>query len=191
MGILGEYCKLIAKGLAELSEEYSYLNSEYIDIIYNASSLHDVGKIGIPDAILLKPGKLTPDEHDIIKTHTLIGSKALEDVFKYYPKNELVRVGIEITRWHHEKWDGTGYPDKLSGEQIPLSARIMALADVYDALKTERQYKKAFSHEECCDIILNKSEGVFDPKIIVVFNNIHQEMHDMWLNATLEKEKHV
>jgi len=177
---VGAYCRLIAEELMKLPEYKNKIDSHYVDLICSASALHDIGKIGVPDSILLKPAKLTVEEFEIMKTHTSIGAETLEDVNKYYPQNEFVKVGIQMTRWHHEKWDGTGYPDGLIQEQIPLSAQIMSLADVYDALKSERLYKKAFSNEECYRIILEESKGVFNPIIVDAFKRIQGEMSHRW-----------
>lgn len=174
------YCQLIAEALAELPRYKNLIDTHYIDLVLNASVLHDIGKVSIQDSLLLKPGKLTPEEFEIMKTHALIGSKTLEDVRTYYPQNEFIEIGIQMARWHHEKWDGSGYPDGLFQEDIPLSARIMALADVYDALKSERCYKKEFSHEKCCEIINAENSKLFDPEIIEVFNKVHMEMYYHW-----------
>lgn len=118
-----------------------------------ASSLHDIGKISIPDSVLNKPGKLTDEEFEIMKTHAAVGSEMLTDV-PVQQEEPLVRVAYEITRWHHERYDGRGYPDGLVGEEIPISAQVVSLADVYDALTSERVYKKAFSHEKAMKMIL-------------------------------------
>ncbi len=174
------YCQLIAKGLANLPQYQELINVHFIDLIQAASSLHDIGKVGIPDSILLKEGKLTSEEYEIMKLHSTIGSKTLEDVYRYYPQNEFVKMGIEIARWHHEKWDGSGYPDQLVGEAIPLTARIMALADVYDALKSERCYKKALSHDACVKIISQDGGKYFDPVIVEIFRSCHEEIHLNW-----------
>lgn len=174
------YCRMIAQDLSEQPRYHNQINAHYIDLIEAASALHDIGKVGIPDGVLLKPGRLTPEEFDAIKLHTAIGSKTLEEVYQYYPQNEFIKMGIDIARWHHEKWDGTGYPDQLAGEDIPLSARIMALADVYDALKTERCYKKAIPHEECVAMILENVGTAFDPDLVEVFKRIHEDMYLKW-----------
>lgn len=174
------YCRLLAEGLAELPHYKSYIKPHYVDLLFEASALHDIGKIGIPDSVLLKPAKLTQNEFEIMKNHALIGSKTLEDVYKYYPQNEFIEMGVHIAHWHHEKWNGSGYPDGLKGEQIPLSARIMALADVYDALKSERCYKQAFTHEQCCEIILDESGKAFDPDIVEVFRQANEGIYSLW-----------
>ncbi|HHY52710.1 MAG TPA: HD domain-containing protein, partial [Clostridiales bacterium] len=141
----------------------------------NASPLHDIGKGGIPDAILLKPGKPTPEEFEIMKTHVTVGHKTLASVQEQCAVNAFLQTGMEITLCHHEKWDGSGYPNGLKGEAIPLSARIMALADVYDALRSKRVYKDGFSHEESVEIIRRESGRHFDPHLVELFLQHHQE----------------
>lgn len=125
--------------------------------------------MAIADAILLKPDKFTPEEFEVMKTHTTIGANTLQSVSNEYANNLFIKMGIEIARSHHEKWDGNGYPQGLKGENIPLCARIMAVADVYDALRTTRPYKKKFTHQESVSIIKEGSGNHFDPSIIEVF----------------------
>ncbi|WP_198146001.1 HD-GYP domain-containing protein [Desulfonatronovibrio magnus] len=137
--------------------------------------MHDIGKFGVPDRILLKKGKLNRQEFDEIKSHVTIGHQTLIKARKKYPNNSFLNMGIEIARWHHEKWDGTGYPDGLSGTQIPLSARVMAIADVYDALRSKRPYKPAFTHEQSVEIIRDGSGTHFDPDIVTLFEKIEKK----------------
>ena len=151
------------------------IDDTFITSIFHASPLHDLGKVGIEDAILLKPAKLTDDEFEIMKTHTIIGAETLEAVYKTYPSSEFIKMGIEIARHHHEKWDGQGYPDKLAGLDIPLSARIMSLADVYDALRAKRPYKEPFSHEKSKEIIIMNKGTLFDPILVDIFLAIHDK----------------
>ena len=166
------FCKLLAEKMRE-NQSYKYsINDDFVENIYHAATLHDIGKVGIPDSILLKPGKLTPEEFDIIKTHTMIGARTLLASRSKYPRNAFVNMGIAIAQSHHERWDGNGYPEGLAGDDIPLSARIMALADVYDALRSKRPYKEAFSHDKSCDIILEASGRFFDPMVIDAFKTI-------------------
>lgn len=174
------YCKMIATKLAVMPEYKTSMTNHYIELIYKASALHDIGKVGIPDSLLLKPDKLSHEEFERMKEHTTIGADTLEEVRKYYPQNEFIEIGIQMARSHHEKWDGLGYPDNLKGEDIPLSARIMALADVYDALKSIRCYKEPFTHEKCCEIIIAEKGKAFDPAIIDVFMMIHKDMLMVW-----------
>jgi response regulator RpfG family c-di-GMP phosphodiesterase len=153
-------------------ERDPHLNEKYIEDIAIASVLHDIGKVSVADSILLKPDKLTPEEYERIKKHTLIVGKALE-VFK--GKKDILSLGREIAMSHHEKWDGSGYPVGLYGEKIPLSARLIALCDVYDALVSHRPYKKGVSHEEAVKIITGEKGKSFDPEIVDVFMKIHSQ----------------
>jgi putative two-component system response regulator len=147
--------------------------------IFQASPLHDIGKVAIPDSILVKPGRLTAEEFSVMKTHTVLGADMLELVLKKYPANAFIRMGIEIARSHHEKWNGTGYPDGLSGQAIPLSARIMAVADCYDALRSQRCYKSAYSHEDGRDRILRRSGSHFDPDVVRAFCGVEEHFRQI------------
>ncbi len=169
------FCKFLAEKLQETSRFTGSLDATYIENIYHAASLHDIGKVGISDNILLKPGKLTPEEFEIIKTHTMIGANTLQTALSKYPGNVLINMGMTIACFHHEKWDGSGYPDGLAGEDIPLAARIMAVADVYDALRSQRPYKAAFTHEKSCDIIWEGSGSHFDPALVEAFTTVKSE----------------
>lgn len=170
-----EYCKILAIELAATAIYGSQINSQFIEVIYAASPLHDIGKVGIPDNILLKPGKLDSEEWVVMKTHAVIGADTLRAVDVKHPGNEFICMGIEISQCHHEKWDGSGYPDGLSGIHIPLSARILALADVYDALTSARCYKIAFSHEKSRAIILEGEASHFDPVVVKAFVSVEEE----------------
>ena len=174
------YCKLIACQLKHSSSYSYFINEKWIEIVSRASALHDIGKVGIPDRILLKEGRLTESEFEMMKEHSAIGFETLKEVQEIYPDNIFILTGGAIARSHHEKWDGSGYPDGLKEEEIPLPARIMAIADVYDALKSERCYKEAFSHEKCCKIIKENRGIIFDPEIVDVFEVINKEMLDIW-----------
>ncbi|HVV44862.1 MAG TPA: response regulator, partial [Bryobacteraceae bacterium] len=134
-------CRLLAAGLSEHPKYRGTVTANWIRNIFHASPLHDIGKVATPDRILLKPGPLTPEERAIMKAHAACGAETLEAVRNRYPDNEFLGMGIEVTRSHHEWWDGTGYPDGLAGEQIPLCARILAIVDCYDALRSSRRYK--------------------------------------------------
>ena len=149
------------------------LEQAYINDVIIASQLHDIGKVGIPDAILLKPGKLTDEEFAIMKTHTLIGYRLLDQAAAELNTESLLDVAKVIAYTHHEKWDGTGYPQGLQGEEIPIVGRIMAIADVYDALISRRPYKEPMSHEVACKIIMEGKGTNFDPQVIEVFESIH------------------
>ncbi len=168
-------CKLLASALSKTPTYQYAITHEFITTIFHASPLHDLGKVGIPDAILLKPARLTDDEFEIMKTHTTIGADTLASVHRQYPNNEFIKMGIEIAKYHHERWDGSGYPTGLSGESIPLSARIMALVDVYDALRARRPYKAPFPHEESKAIIIESSGRHFDPSIVDGFLGIEAQ----------------
>ena len=154
----------LLKQLAKRTSRYN-LTARQINLISNASALHDIGKISIPEAILNKPGRLTPEEYEVIKTHSVIGAEMLENV-PYYQDEELVRMARDICRWHHERYDGGGYPDGLKGDDIPVSAQVVALADVYDALTSRRVYKPAYSHDEALRMILDGECGAFSPLLL-------------------------
>ena len=170
--------EILLKQLQKTCKQY-HLTPARIALITNASSLHDIGKISIAEEILNKPGKLTPEEFELIKTHSLIGAEMLEGL-TYYQNEELVQVARDICRWHHERYDGSGYPDGLSGEQIPIAAQVVSLADVYDALTSERVYKKAYSHEQALSMIFNGECGAFNPVLLdalkVVDSNLENEV---------------
>ena len=148
---------------------YAELTKDFCNYVILAAPMHDVGKIRIPDAILNKPGKLTPEEFEIIKTHSAHGAEIVRKTMSDVEEQAYCDVAYNIARYHHERYDGTGYPDGLKGEEIPLEARIMALADVYDALVSERVYKKAFSKSEARRIILEGSGTQFDPELVPLF----------------------
>ena len=144
------------------------MDEKTIENIALASIMHDVGKIAIPDQILNKPGRLTSEEFELMKTHTVKGCQLLEQIPQYHT-NPLYRYACDICRHHHERWDGRGYPDKLAGDDIPLWAQVVSLADVYDALTNERCYKPAFTHQEAMDMILGGQCGAFNPALLDVF----------------------
>jgi putative two-component system response regulator len=146
-----------------------------IPVICDAATLHDIGKISIPDEILNKPGKLTDEEFDIMKSHTVVGSEMLDSlhVDKDIP---LIKFAYQICRWHHERYDGKGYPDGLKGDDIPIAAQAVAIADVYDALVSDRCYRKGFSHKEAVDMIINGQCGEFNPNLIKCFKKIEKQL---------------
>ncbi|HPJ95340.1 MAG TPA: PAS domain S-box protein [Deltaproteobacteria bacterium] len=164
-----EYSKVLAEELAGKPAYAGYITREYVEDIYNSSILHDIGKVGIPDSILLKPAKLSQDEFKVVKRHSNLGGDALKAVEAKIEGQSFLSLGKEIAYYHHEKWDGSGYPEGLKGQEIPLSARIVALADVYDALTSKRVYKDAFSHAKATEIIVNGSGTHFDPDIVEAF----------------------
>lgn len=185
-GIHLEHCKILCKILAEECRHFprfqTSIDDDFITNLHDASALHDIGKVGIPDRILLKPGKLDVDEFNEMKKHTLIGAQALREVDKNFPDNKLIEMGIRIAESHHEKWDGSGYPYGLSGDKIPLEARILALVDVYEALTSERPYKAAFPHEKSREIILSSKGSHFDPDIVEAFIHIEDQFSKHALN---------
>lgn len=163
---IGHYAWVIAK---RLQFENPEITDEWIDRLVLASSLHDIGKVGIPDAVLLKPGRLTPEERTVMETHTLIGGETMLSIRNKFGADEFLDMGIEIALQHHEKFDGSGYPFQLKGDNISLSARIVAIADVYDALTTARVYKDAMSHQKAMEIIFEGRGSHFDPDIVDAF----------------------
>jgi putative two-component system response regulator len=170
-----EFCRILARQLQHQPLFGSYIDDKYVEALYAASPLHDIGKVGIPDMVLLKPGQHTPEERKLMEQHTVIGAETLRAVHKLHPNNELMKLGIQIAEAHHEKWDGTGYPHGLAGENIPLSARILALADVYDALRAARVYKPAYDHERAREIIIDGSGRHFDPMLVQAFLAVEDE----------------
>ena len=162
------YVSIIAQLLKETPKYKDVLTDEAIEEIQNAAPLHDIGKIAISDTILLKPGKLTPEEFDIMKTHTTKGGEMVKTIFKNFDDDTFLKEAFNIAAGHHEKWNGKGYPKGLKGEEIPLSARIMAVADVYDALVSKRVYKDPSAPEDAIDLIISERGEHFDPDIIDV-----------------------
>lgn len=165
----GAYVGLIAKGLQEAGEYKNILTDKFIEKLVQAAALHDIGKIMIPDSILNKPGKLTPEEFEIIKEHTLIGSELAREILTGVESVDYMELAEQIAHYHHEKWDGTGYPGRLRGEEIPLCARIMAIADVFDALISKRCYKEAYTLDEAFAIIKDSKGKHFDPLAADIF----------------------
>ena len=168
--------EMLLHRLLEISSNYS-ITAEQQDMIPLASALHDIGKIGIDEKILNKPGKLTPEEFKVIQTHSMLGAKMLHDL-DGFAEQPLLQTAYEIARWHHERWDGRGYPDGLKGDEIPISAQLVSLADVYDALTSERCYKKAFSHEKAVQMILNGECGAFNPLLLQCLTDIQADLKE-------------
>ena len=166
--------ELLLHRLLEISSQYP-ITAEQQDNIPLASALHDIGKIGIDEKILNKPGKLTPEEFEVVKTHSMLGAEMLHQL-EDFNEQPLLQTAYEITRWHHERWDGRGYPDGLKGDAIPISAQLVALADVYDALTSERCYKKAFSHEKAVQMILNGECGAFNPLLLQCLTDVQTDL---------------
>ena len=166
----------LLRRLLEFSNRYS-ITAEQQDMIPLASALHDIGKIGIDEKILNKPGKLTPEEFKVIQNHSMLGAKMLHDL-DGFAEQPLLQTAYEIARWHHERWDGRGYPDGLKGDEIPISAQLVSLADVYDALTSERCYKKAFSHEKAVQMILNGECGAFNPLLLQCLTDVQADLKE-------------
>ena len=175
--ILGEYVK-------DNYPEYG-LTKEKLDIIVSASALHDIGKVAIPDSILLNPGRLTDEEYDYLRSHTIRGCELLED-FKNVWSEDYLKVGQEICRSHHERYDGKGYPDGLVGDEIPISAQLVSIVDVYDAMTNERFYKGALAIERVFYMITNGECGIFSPKLLEAFRQVKPKFEEM---ATAYRKK--
>ena len=164
-----KYLKILVDGLVKTNPQYEELLGCDLDLMIESAQLHDIGKVGIPDNILSKPGKLTDEEFDIIKTHPGIGERAIHGAMDMTSEKDFLSYAATVASSHHEKWDGTGYPHGLKGKEIPFAGRLMAIADVYDALVSERPYKKALPHETAVRIISEESGKHFDPMLIEVF----------------------
>jgi putative two-component system response regulator len=164
-----EYIRELALELRKNKEYEDILNDEYIELLYKSAPLHDIGKVGVKDSILLKPGKLTEEEFEEMKKHTTYGEESLMVGIKELGEESFLTLAKEIALTHHEKWDGSGYPSGMSKKEIPISGRLMALSDVYDALISKRVYKDAFTHEEAKNIIIESKGTHFDPDIVDTF----------------------
>lgn len=163
------YCHILAEELQNSGPYSDQIDDKFVTDLYRSSPLHDIGKVGVPDCILLKPGSLTDQEYEVMKQHTLIGAEALSRTIKNTSGADFLKMAADIARWHHEKFDGTGYPDGLKGVQIPLAARIVALADVYDALTSSRVYKPAFRPEIAYMMMCQERGRQFDPVVVDAF----------------------
>ena len=179
--------KYLLKQLVQRTNQYP-LSEADISLISTASALHDIGKISISDAILNKPGRLTAEEFEVIKTHSMVGANMLQDLPIEQQESPLVKVASEICRWHHERYDGNGYPDGLKGEEIPIAAQVVALADVYDALTSERCYKKAYSHENALKMILKGQCGAFNPTLLLCLQEIADTLESELMNTSSEQD---
>ena len=168
--------ELLLHHLLDISSRYP-LTAEQQDHIPLASALHDIGKIAIDEKILNKPGRLTPEEFELVKTHSMRGAEMLHDLDNF-GEQPLLQTAYEIARWHHERWDGRGYPDGLKGDEIPISAQLVSLADVYDALTSDRCYKKAYPHEKAVQMILNGECGAFNPLLLQCLTDIQTDLKE-------------
>ncbi|MDE7230982.1 MAG: response regulator [Oscillospiraceae bacterium] len=168
------YSEILLKEIVNQTDKYGLTEKDCM-LIASVSALHDIGKISIPDEVLNKPGRLTDEEFKIMKSHSAVGSQMLADL-PFHREEPLVKLAYSITRWHHERWDGRGYPDGLAGDDIPIAAQVVSLADVYDALTAERCYKKAFSHETAIEMILKGECGQFNPLLLKCLEIRSEEM---------------
>jgi len=166
---VSELSVLVGEGMRTDGHHAAELTDSFLLDLRKAAPLHDIGKVGIPDAVLLKPGRLTPEEWEIMKTHADLGARTLDDLVGFSKATNFLSMGRDVAWCHHERWDGTGYPRGLAGESIPLSARIVALADIYDALTHDRPYKRAWSHREAVDWIAELSGTHLDPDVVASF----------------------
>lgn len=170
-----EYCKLLALKLKETKHFKAQISKQFIEDIYNTSVLHDIGKVGIPDAILLKKGKLSEKEFEIMKTHAEIGGRALAKVYEMHPNHSFLEMATDIVLHHHEKWNGEGYPRGLCANEISLASRITTFADIFDALMSKRSYKEAFSKEKTLEIMRMEKGKTLDPYIFPYFEENFEE----------------
>ena len=180
------YCRALAEQLAKEGPYQTMCDPEFIRLMYTTSSLHDIGKVGIPDDILLKPGRLSDREFEIMKNHTIIGAETLDSAIARFPKTRFLQMARNIAASHHERFDGSGYPTGLRGTQIPLCGRIVALADVYDALTSRRVYKAAFTHDVARNIIYKDSGKHFDPVVVDAFRAIERSFEAIYQQSCLE-----
>ena len=160
------YARELAQAVWEMGFYFGQIDSTFVDLIYRTAALHDLGKVAIPDAILNKPGKLTADEFTAMQKHTLIGASTLASVITDHARCQFMQMGEAIALSHHERWDGLGYPLGIAGEAIPLAARIVSVADVYDALTSQRTYKPAYSHDQAMRLLIDTAGTQFDPLVI-------------------------
>lgn len=172
------YCYILAARLQTHPQYSAIVNQNFVDTISVASMLHDIGKLAISDTILFKPGKLTPEEFDLMKAHTAIGAKTIIDALQVQPGNPYLRMAGEIALSHHERWDGNGYPNRLQGTSIPLAAQIMAIADVHDALRAEKPYKKAMSLDETARAILRGQGTQFSEPLVACYLDVISQFED-------------
>jgi HD-GYP domain-containing protein (c-di-GMP phosphodiesterase class II) len=177
---IAHYSSALAAGLRQRPEFREQITPGFVQLIAISSALHDIGKVGVEDSILRKPGPLTADERSRMECHTQIGEECLQEIERRLGSSNFLQMAREISSAHHERWDGQGYPLGLAGERIPLSARIVALADVYDALSCKRVYKEALPHEQCVSMIADASGTHFDPRVVEVFLQIQDRFRQIW-----------
>ncbi|SFI29884.1 HD domain-containing phosphohydrolase [Planctomicrobium piriforme] len=184
-----EYVKILAEELSQYDDFWGIIDGDYINLLYLTSPLHDIGKVAIPDSILLKPGRLTAEEFEVMKTHTTLGARTLADVAECHPNASYLQMAMDIALTHHERWDGGGYPHGLKGTEIPLCGRITAIADVYDALTSNRVYKEAYSHEVAREIIERDRGTHFDPQLVDAF--LHAEEKFLEIKNQMRSSLHL
>ena len=176
---IAQFSSMLAAELRHRPEFCDRITPDFVQLIGISSALHDIGKVGVEDSILLKPGSLTREERERMQLHTQIGDECLREIERRLGSTNFLKMAREIVSGHHEWWDGQGYPLGLSGERIPLSARIVAVADVYDALRSKRVYKQALPHEESVRLIAEAAGSQFDPRVVEVFLQIHDRFHQL------------
>jgi putative two-component system response regulator len=169
------YSRLLAEELGKTEKYRTIADSNFVRLIFLTSPLHDIGKVAVPDSVLLKPGRLNDREFEIMKLHTTMGTQVLQAALKEHPEAKFLKMAAEIAETHHERWDGTGYPHATKGEEIPLCGRIVALADVYDALTSRRVYKPKLSHETARCMIMDSAGTHFDPDVVAAFARVEEE----------------
>ena len=179
------YAVLIAKNLRKNKKYKNLITKDYLDNLAQSAPMHDVGKIGIPDAILQKPGKLTAEEFEKMKEHPVIGGKIIKDTFSHLFNGEYENMAFQVARYHHEKWNGKGYPEGLGGTQIPLCARIMAVADVFDAVSAKRCYRDAMPLSQCYSIIESGRGEDFDPDIVDAFMMNREKIEEIYYTKNI------
>ena len=183
------YACLIAEKLRKDERYKNLITKDYLNNLEQAAPMHDVGKVGIPDAILQKPGKLTDEEYEKMKEHPTIGGKIIKDTFGHLYNDQYENMAFQVAMYHHEKWNGKGYPTGISGTDIPLCARIMAVADVFDAVSAKRCYRDAMPLEKCYDIIMEGRGKDFDPDIVDVFMNNKDKIEEIYYNKNFILKK--
>jgi putative two-component system response regulator len=174
IGRVQKFCKLLAEELRE-GPYASQVDCDFVELLRKACPLHDIGKAAVPDAILMKSAIASEDEREILMTHTTVGANLIANVMWKYPESRFLKMARDLARSHHERWDGTGFPDGLTGAAIPLCARILSLAKVYDAIRSGRSYAPAFPHEEAVRIITDELAGRFDPLVLKAFLSLSAE----------------
>lgn len=185
----GVYVEMITKELLASNAGNSVLTQDFVKNVVNAAPMHDIGKISIPDSILQKPGPLTREEYEVIQQHTVIGGSIINETFDTLGSSEYRRIAHNVARYHHERWDGTGYPDGLKGTEIPLGARIMAVADVFDALSGERCYREAMDLDFCFETIRRGRGTAFDPQVVDAFLRLRPEIERVYEQLTSESKQ--